>query len=153
MFPLLNIPTISHPILPIQVVTEHQAELPMLCSNFPLAISFTYGNIYAQVLLSQLVPASPDPLCPYVCSLCLSLYSCPVNRFKDAILVKYLQGLMLLVLLNKCLGIQLLCTIQIYVYFLKGLLKNFQRSYHFTNSYQQCIKFVITCSQLAIPVL
>ena len=32
----------SHaPILPLQVVTEHQAELPVLYSTFPLAVCFT----------------------------------------------------------------------------------------------------------------
>ena len=34
---------------------------PVLCSNFPLAICFTYGNVYVSVLLSQLIPPSPSP--------------------------------------------------------------------------------------------
>ena len=38
---------------------EHGAELPMLCSGFPLAICFTHGNVYMlvkQLLLSRTVP-------------------------------------------------------------------------------------------------
>ena len=31
-----------------------------LHSNFPLAISFTHGNIYVSILLSQFVPPSPS---------------------------------------------------------------------------------------------
>jgi len=36
-----------------------QAELPVLYSNFPLAIYFTCGNVYISGLLSQFVPPSP----------------------------------------------------------------------------------------------
>ena len=38
------------------VVTEHCIELPMLYSNFPLAVCTTYSNAYVSVLLSQFVP-------------------------------------------------------------------------------------------------
>ena len=31
---------------PILVITEHQAELPLLLSMFPLAIYFTHGSVY-----------------------------------------------------------------------------------------------------------
>ena len=44
------------------VVTEHQVELPVSYSNFPLAIYFTYGNICTSMLLSQFVPLSPFPV-------------------------------------------------------------------------------------------
>ena len=33
----------------------------MLCSNFPVAIYFTYSNVYVSVLLSQIVPLSLSP--------------------------------------------------------------------------------------------
>ena len=33
----------------------------MQYSNFPLAICFTYGNVYISVLLSQFIPPSPSP--------------------------------------------------------------------------------------------
>ena len=41
---LLRLPSISHPIPPFEVVTEHQAELPLLHSNIPLASYFTHVN-------------------------------------------------------------------------------------------------------------
>ena len=36
-------------------VTEHRVELPVLHSNFPLAIYFTYGNIYVSMPPSQFI--------------------------------------------------------------------------------------------------
>ena len=70
------------PIPPLQVVTEHRADLPVLCGCFPLAIYFTFGSVYMSVPLSHFVPAHPSPsLCPQVHSLRLHLYSCPVPRF------------------------------------------------------------------------
>ena len=57
----LNLPPLSHPIPPLQMVTEHQAELPALYSNFPLVIYFTRSNVYVSMLLSQFIPPSPSP--------------------------------------------------------------------------------------------
>ena len=34
------------PIPPLQVVTKHGADLPVLCGCFPLAIYFTFGSVY-----------------------------------------------------------------------------------------------------------
>ena len=34
------------PIPPLQVVTKHRADLPVLCGCFPLAIYFTFGSVY-----------------------------------------------------------------------------------------------------------
>ena len=82
-----HIPFLSHlpptlPIPPLQVVTKHRADLPVLCSCFPLAIYFTFCSVYMSMLLSHFVPASPSPsLCPQVHSLRLCLYSCPAPRF------------------------------------------------------------------------
>ena len=42
---------------------EHQAELPALCNNFPLAISFTHDKVCTSMLLSQFILPSPSPLC------------------------------------------------------------------------------------------
>ena len=50
---------------------HHWAELPVLWSNFPLAIYSTYGNVYIPMLRSQFVQPSLSPLCPQVHSLCL----------------------------------------------------------------------------------
>ena len=47
---------------PLLVITAYQAELPMLYSSFPLAISFTHGSIYVLMLLYQFVPPSRSPI-------------------------------------------------------------------------------------------
>ena len=50
------------PIPPLQMVTKHQAELPVLCGCFPLAIYFTFGSIYQScnsLTLSQLTLLLP----------------------------------------------------------------------------------------------
>ena len=70
------------PIPPLQVVTKHQADLPVLCGCFPLAIYFTFGSVYMSVPLSHFIPVYPSPsLCPQVHSLRLRHYSCPAPRF------------------------------------------------------------------------
>ena len=75
------LPTLSIP--PLQVVTKHRADLPVLCSSFPLAIHFTFGSVYMSMPPSHFIPDSlplPPP-CPQVHSLHLCLYSCPPTRF------------------------------------------------------------------------
>ena len=57
---ILNLLFTPHPIPPLEVVTEHGVELPMLYSNLPLAIYCTYGSVYVSVLLSWFVPTSPS---------------------------------------------------------------------------------------------
>ena len=76
---LLRLPP-TLPFQPLQVVTKHRADLPVLCSCFPLAIDF--GSVYKSLPLSHFVPAYP-PLspCPQVQSLHLRLFSCPAPRF------------------------------------------------------------------------
>ena len=74
------------PTLPIppffQVVTKHQADLPVLCGCFPLAIYFIFGSVYMSMTLSHFVPAYPSPSsCPQVHALSLHLYSRPAPRF------------------------------------------------------------------------
>ena len=70
------------PIPPLQVVTKHQADLPVLCGCFPLAIYFPFDSVYMSMPLSHFVPAYPFPSpCPQVHSLCLRLYSCPAPTF------------------------------------------------------------------------
>ena len=55
------------PIPPLQVVTKHRADLPVLCGCFPLAICFTFGSAYMSMPLSYFVPAYPSPSpCPQV---------------------------------------------------------------------------------------
>ena len=78
---LLHLPHTLH-TPPLEVVTKHLADIPVLCSCFPLAIYFTFGSIYKSMPLSHFVPAYPSPSpCPQVHSLHLCLYSCPAPRF------------------------------------------------------------------------
>ena len=81
-------PTLLNP--PLQVVTKHQADLPVLCCCFPLAIYFTFGSEYMSMPFSHFVTAyaSHSP-CPQVHSLCLRLYSCPAPRFFITIFFKF----------------------------------------------------------------
>ena len=82
-----HIPSFLHlsptlPIPPLQVVTRHRADLPVLCGCFPLAINFTFASVYMSIPLSHFIPCYPSPsLCPQVHSLHLCLYSCPAPRF------------------------------------------------------------------------
>ena len=74
------------PIPPFQLVTKHQADLPVLCYCFLLAIYYTFGSVYMSIYtlpLSHFVPASPSPSpCPQVHSLVgLHLYSHLAPRF------------------------------------------------------------------------
>ena len=59
---LLNLPP-SPQIPPLQVTTEHWAELPVLHSNFPLAVHVTHGSVYMSMLLSQFVPPAHFKAC------------------------------------------------------------------------------------------
>ena len=68
------------PIPPLQVVTKHRADLPVLCGCFPLAIYLTFGSVYMSMLLSQFIPAYPFPLCPQFRSLPLHLDSFPAPK-------------------------------------------------------------------------
>ena len=69
----MNLPPISYPIPPLYIVTEHWVELPVSHSNFPLAVYFTYGNVYITTLLSQFVPPSPShTVCKSVLYVCIS---------------------------------------------------------------------------------
>ena len=62
---LLDLPPTSHPIPPHRVVTQHQAELPVLYSNSPLVIYCTWDDVYISLLLSPFVPPFLPLLCPH----------------------------------------------------------------------------------------
>ena len=81
---LVNLPPTSHPIPPLHLVTELQVELLVLHSNFPVAIYFTYSNVYVSVLLSQIVPLSLSPAIFFL--LCL------LQGFPDAVVTKNLPA-------------------------------------------------------------
>ena len=67
------------PIPPFQVVTKHQADLPVLCGCFPLAIYFIFGSIYKYMPLSHFVSAytSPSRALKSVCTFASLFLSCP----------------------------------------------------------------------------
>ena len=65
-------------------------KLPASYSKIPLAIYFTYGNIYVSMLLSQIIPLLFPSLCPKVYSLCLHLHCCPVDRFIHTIFLDFI---------------------------------------------------------------
>ena len=69
----------------LQVITEHQAGPPVLCSNFSPTIYFTHGSVYMLMLLSPFIPLFPSPtvgeeISPFCVSASLSL---PATRFID----------------------------------------------------------------------
>ena len=77
------------------MVRKHRADLPVLCSCFPLASYFTFGSVCMSMALSHFVPASPSPsLCPQVHSLCLHLYSCPAPRLFRTIFFRLALGIL-----------------------------------------------------------
>ena len=79
-------PSLSHPSRSSQSIG---ADLPGLCSSFPLAIHFTCGSEYMSMLLSHFFPASPSPPCPQVHSLHLHLYSCPATSFISTVFFRF----------------------------------------------------------------
>ena len=88
---LLHLP-LTLPIPPFQVVTKHRADLPGLCSCFPLAIYFMFGSVYMSMPLSHYIPAYPSHSpCPQVHYLRLRLYTCPAPRFFRTILFLFFK--------------------------------------------------------------
>ena len=76
-------PTPHHPTPP--GCHRAPAALPASHRNFPLAICFTYGNVYGSVLFSQFIQPFPSSIVSKVCSLCRCLFSCPAKRFISTI--------------------------------------------------------------------
>ena len=78
------------PVSPFLVITEHQACLPVLYSNFSLVIYFTHDGVYMSTLLSQFIPPPHPPLCPQVHSLYPCLHFFPANRFISTIFLGFM---------------------------------------------------------------
>ena len=57
---LLNLPPTFLPTPSLQVVTSTGFGFPVSYIKLPLAIFFTYCNIYISMLFSQIIPASPS---------------------------------------------------------------------------------------------
>ena len=72
---LLNLPPTSDPFPPLEVVTKPQFEFPESYSKFPSDIYFTYGSVYASMLLSPFLSPSPSSL-PSTCVHKSLLYVC-----------------------------------------------------------------------------
>ena len=87
---LLCLPPIL-PIPPLQVVTKHRADLPVLCSCFPLAIYFTFGSVYMSMPLSHFIPTYPSPLpvssSPFSTSASLFLYLDSIHMCQHMVFV------------------------------------------------------------------
>ena len=79
---LLNLPPCFIPVSPLQVVTEHPAELPVFDGNSPLASCFTHTM---SLLFTQFILPSPSPAVSTVRSQHLHLHSFPANRFISTI--------------------------------------------------------------------
>ena len=75
---LLRLPP-TLPIPPLQVVTKHRADLPVLYSCFPLAIYFTFGCIYMSMLCSHFVPASPRHILKSILYICVFIPVLPLG--------------------------------------------------------------------------
>ena len=68
------------PLHPSRLSQSTGFGFPVSYSKFPLAFDFAYGIAYVSLLLPQIIPPCPSPLCPKVCSLSLSLLCCPASR-------------------------------------------------------------------------
>ena len=58
MSPLTEPPSDSYLIPPLQIVTEHQAELPVVIQQPPTGYLFAFGKVHVAKLPSQFVPPS-----------------------------------------------------------------------------------------------
>ena len=133
----LPLKPLSHlPILPFQVITELQAELPMLCSSLPLAFYFTYGSIYMSTLLSQFISPFPSPLCPHVCAIHLCL----------CIGVQLIYNVLLVSTIQQSESIIHISTL-FQILFPNRLLQSTEQSYlcYTVGSYQLSILYIVVC--------
>ena len=75
---ILTFPS-TFPIPPLQVITEHQAELPVY-SSFLLAIYFAHGSVSMSMLLSKFVPLSL-PCCVHksILYICVSILALQIG--------------------------------------------------------------------------
>ena len=79
---LLRLPPTLH-IPPLQVVTKHGVDLPVLCGCFPLAIYFTFGSVYIcpchSLTLSQLTIPPPHILKSILQQVCVFIPVLPLG--------------------------------------------------------------------------
>ena len=62
-------------------VEKHQADLPVLCGCFPLAIYFTCGSVYMSMLLSlrPCIPLSPPHVLECILYVCVFIPALPLG--------------------------------------------------------------------------
>ena len=60
---LLSLPP-TLPIPPLQVTAKHRANLPVLCSCFPLAVCFAFGSVNTVLTAISPLEQKPDHLLP-----------------------------------------------------------------------------------------
>ena len=85
-------------------------ERPVSYIKLGLVICFTYGNIHASMLFSQIIPPSPSPQSPKVCSLHLCLFCCLAYR---VIITIFLNPIYIWINIHQCFSFWLtsLCII------------------------------------------
>ena len=84
MFP----PSTSLPIPPLSLVTEHQLWVPCVIQQIPTGyLLYIWQWICFSATLSNHPTFSLPALCPKVCSLCLYLHCCPLDRFISIIFI------------------------------------------------------------------
>ena len=76
VFPILNPPPPSLPILSLWVIPVHQLWVLVSCIQPGLVICFTLDNIHVLMLFSQIIPPLPSPIESKVCSIHLCLFFC-----------------------------------------------------------------------------
>ena len=81
-------PSPSHPSGSSQCTSF---ECPVSCTELRLLICFTYGNAYASVLFSQIIPPLPSPIEPkslfflYLCLFCYLAFRVIITIFPNSI--------------------------------------------------------------------
>ena len=76
-------PTPPHPS---RLSQSTRFKLPGSYNKFPLALYFTYGNVYVSVLLFKFVPSSPSHTV-FTSQFSMHLHRCSANKFISAILL------------------------------------------------------------------
>ena len=80
--------------LPLEVVTEPRAELPVLCSCTALAACVTHGTVYLSMLLPQSVSAFPSHgVYMSVLYVCLSIPALPIGSSVQVFWAPYIKSI------------------------------------------------------------
>ena len=81
-------------LLPLEVVKEPGAELPVLCSCSPLAVCVTHGSVYMSMLLSQSVSPFPSHgVYMSVLYVCVSIPALPIGSSVQVFWTPYIKSI------------------------------------------------------------